>query len=667
MTSDETPMLEIAGDDAPPGVEAGVTMDDEMKVSIDVGDDEKKVEEPSVSMKEVFGRLINEITNMKCSFFLGILGGMGAGGAFAMWSYLFGDMMTILSGVDVRDQALKILIYFYAMGGAFGLCIYFSHLFFISIAGKIGAYMRIQFYDALLYMEMSFYDQESTGALSAKISSAAKVIEVGLGNQCALAFQSLGMFLGGFIVSFVGSWLFTLILLALVPVVAIGGAISGKFISEMSKKSEDIYSEASARSAEVLSGFETILSLNAARSEAARYEALIKKNLYIVKKKAFRIGGAMGALQFINNGFFYGVGMYIGGVLVGQHQNSGGKRGVEIGDIFVAFFGMFIAGIGIGQFAAYIPDISSALSSCQELFEVIDRAPVIRKPDDGKEGIKMKVSGRITFENVSFAYPTRPEVEVLRNINLEIGSGETVAFVGPSGCGKSTMVALLERFYDPAGGRILIDGVPIWNIDLRNWRGQLGFVGQEPVLFDGTIANNILTGTENYTQSDVEKAAKQANAHDFIKEFPDGYETKVGEGGGQLSGGQKQRISIARALVRNPQMLLLDEATSALDTESEQVVQEALDKIIAQGCRTCIVIAHRLSTIINADQIVVFRDGEIVQVGKYDDLSKDTNGVFHAMLMAQDVLGVDALKPKQMDYQKSGGSTGHYSSGTLLK
>jgi len=659
MVSEDTPFLQIAGENN--GVVTAGTSDGQVitdyavngvkKVSVDVGDDKKKeLEKPSVPLREVLGRLFREVQGIKLLFFLGLICGSFAGGAFATWAYLFGEMISILNRTDVGDRATEILFVFWTAGGCFGVLVFFQYFFFIRMAGKIGASMRLKFYCSLLYMEMSFFDKESTGALATKLLSEGKVIEVGLGNQFGQAFQCLGMFLGGFTVAFTRGWLYTFILLGFIPLVAVGGAIAGKFISEMSKKGADIYSEASARSAEVFSGFDTILSLNAGRGEAARYEALVKMKEPTIKKKAFRIGTAMGSMQFINNGYFYGLGMYIGALLVEWYNNSGGDRGSSAGEVFAVFFGMFIAGMGIGQFGTTIPDVSAALVSCQNLFDIIDRIPEIRKPDDGKECIEMKISGTITFEHVSFTYPSRPDVQVLRNISLEIKSGETVALVGHSGCGKSTIISLLERFYDPDDGRILIDGVPIWNLYPTNWRGQLGYVGQEPVLFNGTIADNILHGTNqtnkgDYSHSDVQKAARQANAHNFITDFPGGYNTKVGEGGGQLSGGQKQRVSIARALVRNPQILLLDEATSALDTESEKVVQAALDNIIAQGNRTCIVIAHRLSTIVNADKIVVFRNGEIVQIGKFDNLSKDTNGVFHVMLMAQDVLGAMAQKP----------------------
>jgi len=640
---DDGPMLEIIGEDASPEVSNCAEAADK---------NSNEEEEPQVPLKHILNRIFSEVTGIKLIFVCGLVSGMVAGGAFAFWAYLFGVMMDIVYRSDVGDRALEIFIYFGSMGAVFGLATFLQFNFFVRISGKIGAYMRERYFKALIYMDIPYFDYESTGILAAKLASEAKVIEVGLGNQFGQTFQCIGMFLGGFIIAFIQGWLFTLILLGLTPVVAIGGGIAGKFISELSKEGSDIYNEASARSAEVLSHFDTILSLTAGKEEEDRFENLIIDAEPFAKKKAIRIGAAMGLMQWINNAFMYGLGMYLGALLVHEHNTPGGMPGISVGEAMAVFFAVFVAGMGLGQLGTTMPDVTAGLVACQKLFQTIDRVPERRKPDDGKDGIEMNIKGSITFENVSFAYPTRPDVQVLKNVNLEINAGETVAFVGPSGCGKSTMISLVERFYDPTEGRILIDGVPIWNLKLANWRSQLGYVGQEPVLFDDSISDNILLGTKKgkYSFDHVKQAAEQANAHNFIKGFPQGYGTMVGEGGGKMSGGQKQRISIARAIVRDPHILLLDEATSALDTESEKIVQQALDGILAQGNRTCIVIAHRLSTIMDADKIVVFKEGEIVQVGRYKDLAEDREGVFHFMLLAQDVLGPDALKGRKVEH-----------------
>ncbi|KAL3661083.1 hypothetical protein V7S43_013692, partial [Phytophthora oleae] len=232
-----------------------------------------------------------------------------------------------------------------------------------------------------------------------------------------------------------------------------------------------------------------------------------------------------------------------------------------------------------------------------------------------------RLEGKIEFKNVFFQYSTQPEVTVLRNYNLTIEAGQTVAFCGPSGGGKSTGVSLIERFYDPIEGQVLLDGVDTRDLNLNWLRSQIGLVGQEPTLFIGTIAENIAYGlTAKPSQEEIEEAAKMANAHGFITKFPDGYDTQVGMKGEQLSGGQKQRIAIARAILKNPNILLLDEATSALDSESEKVVQEALDKVVALKRRTTIIIAHRLSTIRKADKICVVSGGKIAEQGTQQEL-----------------------------------------------
>jgi len=613
--------------------------------------DENEEEGPKVPVKETFSRILSDIEGIKGWYYLGIFGGLLAGGTIATFAFLFGDMVQILDSEHVERDSWKILLMFMTMGTFYGLGNYIQFYCFIRFAGLIAAHLRVSYFNSLMNMEKAFFDKESTGGLSAKLISEMKSIEVGMGNQFGQGWQFLGMFLGGFTIAFYESWLFTLILMGLFPVVAIAGGIGGKIISNLSKKGVDIYEDASNRSKEILSGILTVKSLTAELSEASFYRKLIAGGLPLMKKKAIRVGGAMGVMNFFNIGFFYAVGMYLGALQVSLYNRTGGNEGFGMDEVFAAFFGVFLGGMGLGTIFTVVPDVIGGLTAIQGLYAIIDRVPKIRQPEGGASPIKMRISGQITFENVSFAYPTRPELYVLHDINMEIKPGQIVALVGPSGCGKSTTVSLIERFYDldQECGKIMAEGIPIWNLDIEDWRNQIGYVGQEPVLFDGSITENILLGTDGRcSEQDAINAAKEANAHGFIEEFPQKYNTKVGEGGSALSGGQKQRIAIARALVRKPQILLLDEATSALDTESERVVQAALDKILSEGTRTCIVIAHRLSTITNADMIFVFKDGRIIQQGGYQELANDKKGVFYAMLKAQDVLGVDALKKREM-------------------
>jgi len=288
----------------------------------------------------------------------------------------------------------------------------------------------------------------------------------------------------------------------------------------------------------------------------------------------------------------------------------------------------------LGQIGASWPDIEKGLIAGFRMFKVIDRVPELRTPQSGP-GKKSGIEGQIELREVTFAYPTRKEQNIYEKLSLTIRLGQVVAFCGPTGCGKSTIVNLIERFYDPDEGEIVLDGELIHNYDLKYLRSQISLVSQEPVLFDAPIRDNIALGvTRKVTDAEIIEAAKRANAHNFISNFPEGYDTRVGEGGSQMSGGQKQRIAIARAILKKSKIILLDEATSALDTKSEKIVQEALDNMIESENCTCIVIAHRLSTIQGADRIVVLESGNIVESGTHRELI-ESGGVYSHMVNAQ--------------------------------
>merc|ERR1719502_810939 len=294
---------------------------------------------------------------------------------------------------------------------------------------------------------------------------------------------------------------------------------------------------------------------------------------------------------------------------------------------------MFMIAAGLGQAETGATDTVQAGHAAKRVFTVVDRESKINYQDP--QGLLPKeVKGKIMLQDVHFTYPSRPDTKVMDGYNLTVDAGTTVALVGASGSGKSTAIQLVERFYDPESGSVTLDGVNLKDLNVKWLREQIGLVGQEPVLFSGSIADNIARGMPNATQAQIEMAAKSANAHDFIMEFEKGYETDVGEKGGQLSGGQKQRVAIARAIIKDPKILLLDEATSALDRTSERVVQEALDSLMTKTRRTTIVVAHRLSTIRNADKIAVVDAGRIVEEGTYDDLVS-LGGKFYQLSLGQ--------------------------------
>ena len=320
--------------------------------------------------------------------------------------------------------------------------------------------------------------------------------------------------------------------------------------------------------------------------------------------------------------------------LRGSNVNCGVNIGKTIERIQLPMIGILMVLLTLGANSALVTDVSAARAAAAELFKRIDRpSRVDPLSNDGEK--PTVVDGKIELCDVRFTYPTRSDFSILRGFSLKIAAGQSCALCGPSGSGKSTIIALLERFYDPTSGVVTLDGVDLRNLNLRWLRGQIGLVGQEPVLFEGTVGENILYGKPGAGQAEVEEAAKLANAHEFItKNLELGYNTQVGLRGGKLSGGQKQRLAIARALVREPNVMLFDEATSALDNESELVVQAALDELMVKQKRTTITIAHRLSTIRGCDLIAVVNRGMVVETGTHDELVGE-GGLYYDLVQAQ--------------------------------
>nr|CAI9699411.1 unnamed protein product [Rangifer tarandus platyrhynchus] len=448
-------------------------------------------------------------------------------------------------------------------------------------------------------------------------------INEGIGDKIGMLFQAIATFFTSFIVGFTEGWKLTLVILAISPVVGLSAAIWAKILSSFTDKELLAYANAGAVAEEVLAAVRTVIAFGGQNKELERYNKNLEEAKRIGIKKAITANISMGA-AFLLIYASYALAFWYGTSLVLSREYS-------IGQVLMVFFSVLIGAFSIGQASPNIEAFANARGAAYEVFKIIDNKPSIdsysktgHKPDN--------IKGNLEFRNVHFHYPSRSEVKILKGLNLKVGSGQTVALVGNSGCGKSTTVQLMQRLYDPTEGMVSIDGQDIRTINVRYLREIIGVVSQEPVLFATTIAENIRYGREDVTMDEIQKAVKEANAYDFIMKLPNKFDTLVGERGAQLSGGQKQRIAIARALVRNPKILLLDEATSALDTESEAVVQEALDK--AREGRTCIVIAHRLSTIQNADMIVVIENGRVRERGTHQQLLAQ-KGVYFTMVSVQ--------------------------------
>ncbi|XP_077031935.1 ATP-binding cassette sub-family B member 5 isoform X3 [Agelaius phoeniceus] len=395
-------------------------------------------------------------------------------------------------------------------------------------------------------------------------------------------------------------------------------------LASLTAKELSAYAKAGAVAEEILTAIRTVVAFNGQQKALEKYDANLEMAKRVGMKKSITTNTCLGLSQFFIFGS-YALAFWYGTKLTAEDPHY------DIGRVLIVFFSVLVGAFSLGQAAPNLESVANARGAAYEVYKIINKKRLI--DSSSKEGYKPdKLVGEIEFRNIHFSYPSRPDVKILKGLNLKVQTGKTIALVGASGCGKSTTVQLLQRFYDPDQGEITLDGRDIRTLNIKWLRENIGIVSQEPVLFATTIAENIRYGREDISDAEIEQAAKEANAFDFISRLPDKFNTMVGERGAQLSGGQKQRIAIARALARNPKILLLDEATSALDTQSESIVQAALDK--ARAGRTTIVIAHRLSTIRTADTIAGFEKGVVVEQGTHSELMLQ-KGVYYSLVMQQ--------------------------------
>uniref|UniRef100_A0A1I7SW83 ABC-type xenobiotic transporter n=1 Tax=Bursaphelenchus xylophilus TaxID=6326 RepID=A0A1I7SW83_BURXY len=485
--------------------------------------------------------------------------------------------------------------------------------------------IRAKFFRALMRQDRSWFDKHDAGVWTTKMSDGIDRIKDGTGDKLGLVIAFFAQFIGGMTVSFTYSWKMSLVMLGLLPLILIAVLAIGFFSKKYIKGEQGFYGSAGSVAEEVLYGIRTVMAFNGQEKEIARYSGFLDSAASVGVKKGMMIGIGTGFVIFLLFGSM-GFSFWYGTKLVND--------GMDPGTVFAVFWAFMVGVLSLAQMASQIPAIMAANNAVVEVFNVINREPEINSlSDQGEKDIHFK--GSISFSNVEFRYPSRPEVQVLKKINFKAEKNQVVALVGSSGSGKSTVISLLQRFYDVDTGFIHLDDTPISEINVRALRNMVSVVSQEPVLFSGTIEENLKLGNPLIGEKELIEATKTANAYEFINKLENKFQTRIGDGGIQLSGGQKQRIAIARALVRHPKVLLLDEATSALDTESERIVQEALKK--ASNGRTTIVVAHRLSTIRNADKILVFREGEIVEEGSHETLMA-MNGVYSTLVKAQEII-----------------------------
>ncbi|KAG3007871.1 ABC transporter B family member 11 [Phytophthora cactorum] len=581
---------------------------------------EKPADGQVVSMGELFS-YADGID--KLLMFLGTAGALTAGVSQPIQIVLFGDVLNTFNpadpGADIEDGIRSVALNFVFVGIAVFIAGSFQVACWTITASRQAKRIRSEYVSAIMTKEIGWFDVNEPMQLGSRVAEATVTIQEGMGRKVGDGLNFFSMAVSGIVIGLVKGWQLALILLAFTPFIAFTAFLAMKVLSTATQAGLESYGKAGAVAQEALSNVRTVHMFNSINHFIAKYDNALGQST----KAVF---------------FTYAGGMYFGALMVANDNLDGnqctGYGCYDGGRVLTVFFSVIMGAMALGQAAPSAEAITSARAAAYPVFQTIKRPSLIDPLSD--EGKKLDtVIGRIQIENVSFAYPSRPEVQVCSNYSLTIEPGETVALVGPSGSGKSTMVSLLERFYDPLSGSVSIDGVDVRTLNVKWLRSQVGLVGQEPSLFATSIMENIRYGCPSASDEQVVEAAKMANAYNFIKEFPQGFQTEVGERGAQLSGGQKQRIAIARAIIKNPPILLLDEATSALDTESERVVQASLDQLLANSHRTTIIVAHRLSTIRNASRIAVHSEGAIVEIGSHDELMELENGHYRLLVEAQ--------------------------------
>jgi ABC transporter fused permease/ATP-binding protein len=554
--------------------------------------------------------------NHRWKFYVGLVFLLFTGATALAFPKLMGMLIDCVKNKD-NSQAntialgLLVILFFQSIFSFFRLSL------FVNFTEHTLANLRLALYSNLVKLPMSFFSQKRVGELNSRISSDITQIQDTLTSTIAEFLRQFILIIGGVLLLANESIKLTLLMLSVVPLVAVAAVIFGRFIRKYSKNVQDKVAESQVIVEETMQGITIVKAFANEWYEIARYNGKIKE----VVKIAIKGGKYRG--YFASFIIFCLFGAIVAVVWYGVRLSISGE--MSVGQLISFVLYSTFVGASFGGIAELYAQIQKAIGATERVFELLDETPEkINSVQNASE--TQKIKGDVTFNKVAFSYHSRKEIKVLKDVSFTANFGQKIAIVGPSGTGKSTIASLLLRFYNIDEGEILVDGKNIYDYDLENLRGNMSIVPQDVILFGGTIRENIAYGKPNATEEEILIAAKQANAYNFIESFPEKFETIVGERGIKLSGGQRQRIAIARALLKNPSILILDEATSSLDSESEKLVQEALE-ILMEG-RTSIIIAHRLSTIRSADQILVLDNGRITEQGTHQELIALENGMY---------------------------------------
>ncbi|XVF38984.1 hypothetical protein REPUB_Repub20aG0149800 [Reevesia pubescens] len=563
--------------------------------------------------------------------FLGSISAVGNGICMPVMTIFFGELIdsvgksaTITTAVhEVKEVSLKLM--YLALASA--VASFFQVASWMVTGERQASRIRSLYLKTILRQDIGFFDDAiNTGEVIGRMSGDTILIQDAIGEKVGSFIQLVAAFAGGFVIAFARGWLLTLILLSSIPPLAISGAILHKLVGKLASRGQTAYSVAATVAEQTIGSIRTVASFTGEKQAIARYNKSLSRAYKSGVQESLAAGLGFGTLMCI---LFctYGFAFWFGGKMILE-------KGYTAGKVINVIFAVVISSLSLGLASTSLSAFAAGQAAAFKMFEVINRKPKIDAYETKGRSMD-NILGKIEIRDVYFSYPARPKELILKGFSLSIPSGKTAALVGHSGSGKSTVISLIERFYDPQAGKVLIDGFNLKEFQIKWIRQKIGLVSQEPVLFASSIRDNIAYGRDNATSEDITAAAVLANAANFIYKLPQGLDTMVGEHGIQLSGGQKQRIAIARAILKDPRILLLDEATSALDAESERTIQEALDR--ARINRTVVIVAHRLSTVRNADLIAVIEQGKIVEKGSHAELLKESNGVYTQLLRLQEI------------------------------
>jgi ABC transporter fused permease/ATP-binding protein len=594
-------------------------------------DDDAKPAKLSKSTLRKFFRLFRYIRPYRLPFAFGMLLLLGTSLLSMVFPGLMGKLVDATKGelpkdadalLDLGniDSVALLLIGVFALQAVLG----FGRIYLFSyVTEHMLARLRQDTYEHLLKLPMTFFATRRVGELNSRISADVALLQDTFTTTLAELIRQLIIITVGLVLLTALSPQLTLTMLASIPVVAIVAVVFGRFIQKLSKQVQDRIADTNVVVDETLQGIQSVKAFANEAWEALRY------NKAVTAARGLAMKGARWRGAFVSFIILCMFGAIVLVIWRGVHLKEEGV--LSTGELFTFIMYTVFIGASIGSIPEYVTNLLKAVGATERLMDIHDEAAETISLEP--KGSPLPIQGRIEFRDVDFHYASRPDMPVLHGVSFTAEPGQRIALVGPSGAGKSTIAALVLRFYDPVSGSLLIDSKDVSTYPLTALRDRMAIVPQEVILFGGSIRENIAYGDPKASQNKIEAAARKANAHDFITSFPEGYDTVVGERGVQLSGGQRQRIAIARAVLKDPAILILDEATSALDSESERLVQEALEELM-KG-RTSLVIAHRLSTIRNADRILVLDKGTIVESGRHEELIADVDGLYHGLSRLQ--------------------------------